>query len=135
MPPATPNLTAAQRGLLEAKLVARRATLRAEIAAKLNTQDDPALMGLRNRIEDNEDWAVADLETAMDVAEVSRDASELQEVDAALARAKEGSYGACLECGAAIPIGRLEAYPMAARCIACQQQLESAMPRSGAGTL
>jgi len=128
-PPAT--LTAAQRGVLEAKLVARRAELRAEIEAKLNTQDDPALMGLRNRMED--DWAVADLETAMDVAEVSRDAAELHEVDAALARIKEGSYGVCLECGAPIPFGRLDAYPMAARCIACQEQLETAMRRAGAG--
>lgn len=135
MPTAPDTLTAAQRRALEGKLVARRTALRGEISAKLNTQDDPSLMGLRNRMEDTDDWAVADLETAMDVAEVSRDAAELHEVDTALARLKEGSYGTCLECGAAIPFARLDAYPMAARCIACQEHLETAMRRMGAGTM
>ena len=135
MAPTPPPLTAAQRGAYEAKLNARRLALRAEIEAKLNTQDDPALMGLRNRMEDTDDWAVADLETAMDVAEVSRDAAELQQVEAALARIKGATYGICLECGEPIPFTRLDAYPMAARCIACQEHLEAAMRRTGAGTL
>lgn len=128
-------LTAAELDTVRTKLVARKAALRAEIGARLNTQDDPALMGMRNRKEDTDDWAVADLETAMDVAEVSRDASELREVEAALARIDGHSYGTCLECGVAIPFARLDAYPMASRCIACQEQLEAAMRRTGAGTL
>jgi RNA polymerase-binding protein DksA len=135
MSPSPATLTAAQRGDLKAKLVARRAALRAEIEEKLNTQDDPALIGLRNRMEDTGDWAVADLETALDVAEVSRDVAELREIDAALARLKDNVYGTCLECGAPIPFGRLDAYPMAARCVACQEQLETAMRRAGAGTM
>jgi DnaK suppressor protein len=135
MSPTSHPLTATQRVALEAKLVARRSTLRAEIKAKLNTQDDPTLLGLHNRMDDMDDWAIADIETAMDVSEVSRDAAELQEVEAALARIKENSYGRCLECGAPIPHSRLDAYPMAARCIACQEHLEAAMRRTGAGTL
>ena len=135
MSPNPPSLTSAQRGALEAKLVARRTALRAEIEARLNTQDDPALMGLCNRMEDTDDWAVADLETAMDIAEVSRDAALLEEVEAALTRIKDQVYGSCLECGAPIPFTRLDAYPTASRCIACQEQLEAAMRRAGAGTL
>ena len=130
-----PPLTPTQYSALEAKLAARRTVLREEIKAKLNTQDDPALLGLHNRMDDMDDWAVADLETAMDVAEVSRDAEELREVEAALARLRANTYGTCLECGAPIPLPRLEAYPMAARCIACQERLEAAMRRTGAGTL
>ena len=117
------------------ELVARRLALRAEIETKLNTQDNPALMGLRNRMDETEDWAVADLETALDVAEVSRDAAELQEVEAALARIKTNNYGICIECGKPIPVARLDISPMAARCVACQELLESAMRRAGAGTL
>lgn len=131
LPPST--LTTAQRGALKARLVARRAALRAEIEARLNAQDEPAMKGLRNRLEDADDWAVADLTTALDVAEVSRDSAELHEVDAALARIKDDAFGTCLECGAPIPFGRLDAYPMAARCIACQELLETAMRRAGAG--
>jgi DnaK suppressor protein len=135
MSPTPAHLTVSQRRALDAKLVARRAALRAEIAAKLNTQDDPALLGLRNRMEETDDWAVADLETALDVAEVSRDAAELQDVETALARLKDGSYGTCIECAAPIPFARLDASPMAARCITCQEDLEAAMRRAGAVTL
>jgi DnaK suppressor protein len=133
-PPPSP-LTTAQRGALEAKLVARRAALRVEIEAKLNAQDNPALMGLRNRMEETDDWAVADLETALDVAEVSRDAAELQEVEAALTRIKDDMYGICVECGLPIPLTRLDVAPMSARCVACQQKLETAMRRAGTGTI
>ena len=135
MAPTPPPLTAAQRGAYEAKLNARRLALRAEIEAKLNTQDNPALMGLRNRMEDTDDWAVADLETALDVAEVSRDAAELHEVEAALTRIKGDGYGICVECSMPIPSTRLDVAPMAARCIACQEKLEAAMHRAGAGTI
>ena len=128
-------LNASQRSALQAKLVARRLALRAEIETKLNTQDNPALLGMRNRMEETDDWAVADLESALDVAEVSRDAAELQEVEAALSRIKNDTYGICLECGKPIPIARLDISPMSARCVGCQELLETAMRRTGAGTL
>ncbi len=38
----------------------------------------------------------------------------------ALRRLDEGRYGICVDCGAAVPEGRLEAKPEAARCVACQ---------------
>lgn len=128
------KLTAAERSSLRGQLEERRRVLRAELAAKLEAQDNPALLGLRNRMEETDDWAVADLETALDVAEVSRDAGELREVEAAFGRIKDGTYGECVECGAHIPYARLHANPSAARCIACQQKLEAAH-RRGPATL
>ena len=56
--------TAAQRRTLVTQLEARRRLLRAELQAKLNAQDNPALLGLQNRMQETDDWAVADLETA-----------------------------------------------------------------------
>lgn len=129
------KLTDAERKDLAKALRARRKTLGAEIAAKLETQDNPALLGLRNRMEETDDWAVADLETALDVAEVSRDAGELREVDSALARLADGTYGECIECGKAIPPARLAANPSAARCIACQERLEAAQRRGPPASL
>jgi RNA polymerase-binding transcription factor DksA len=41
-------------------------------------------------------------------------------VAAALERLGAGSYGRCVDCGEAVPAGRLEARPDAARCITCQ---------------
>jgi DnaK suppressor protein len=44
------------------------------------------------------------------------------EVLAALARAHEGTYGKCVDCGLQVPEGRLEARPEASRCVACQEK-------------
>jgi DnaK suppressor protein len=42
----------------------------------------------------------------------------------ALHRIDLGTYGACVDCGAALPEGRLEAKPEAARCVTCQGKLD-----------
>lgn len=47
--------------------------------------------------------------------------SRLVEIDAALARLDEGSYGTCERCGNPIAAGRLEARPTARTCITCAQ--------------
>jgi len=43
----------------------------------------------------------------------------LKEIDAALARIEDGTYGTCTNCGKEIAVGRLEAHPWAALCIDC----------------
>jgi DnaK suppressor protein len=43
----------------------------------------------------------------------------LRQVDAALHRIDEGSYGQCEQCGKPIAAGRLEARPTATTCISC----------------
>ena len=116
-----PPLTAGQRSALEAALRNRQRELRADVASKLKTQDDPRLVGLRNRMEDTDDWAAADAMAAQDIALVSRDLSELANVEQALARLGDGSYGECVDCGNAIPYQRLAAYPAARRCVSCQE--------------
>ncbi len=114
-------LTGAQRSALETALRNRQRELRADVAAKLKTQDDPRLVGLRNRMEDTDDWAAADAMAAQDIALVSRDLSELANVEQALARFGDGSYGECIDCGNPIPYQRLAAYPAARRCVGCQE--------------
>ena len=118
------SLTASQRAELEVALRARQRELRADVAAKLKTQDDPSLVGLRNRMEDTDDWAAADAMAAHDIALVSRDLAELANVERALARMAERTYGECADCGNPIPYERLAAYPAARRCVACQENAE-----------
>jgi RNA polymerase-binding protein DksA len=48
----------------------------------------------------------------------------LAEIDAALKRIEEGTYGVCTNCGKEIPVERLEALPWATLCIDCQRGLE-----------
>lgn len=45
--------------------------------------------------------------------------AELAEVDRALARLADGSYGICANCGKPIAVARLEARPTATLCIDC----------------
>ncbi len=61
-----------------------------------------------------------ELEFALD----ERETAELAQVDAALKRIAQGTYGQCLDCGVEIPAARLRAAPEAARCVACQEKLE-----------
>jgi DnaK suppressor protein len=45
----------------------------------------------------------------------------LRRIDDALDRMEQGSYGACVECGKKVQIGRLDAVPWARHCIECQE--------------
>ena len=121
----TSDLAPEQREALGKRLRQRQRELRAEIGSQLRTQDDPRLVGLRNRLEDTDDWAVADMMAEQDIALVSRDLAELAEVEAAIARMADGSYGECSDCGLPIPAARLSAYPTARRCVACQEVAEA----------
>ncbi|MFL5945790.1 MAG: TraR/DksA family transcriptional regulator [Gaiellaceae bacterium] len=48
----------------------------------------------------------------------------LAEIDAALKRIDDGSYGICTNRGEQIPLERLEARPYATLCIDCQRERE-----------
>jgi len=48
----------------------------------------------------------------------------LTEIDAALKRIADGTYGQCTNCGTQIPEERLEARPYATLCIECQRHRE-----------
>ncbi|QEW02872.1 TraR/DksA family transcriptional regulator [Microbacterium lushaniae] len=44
---------------------------------------------------------------------------ELAEIDAAMARLADGTYGICARCGRPIPAERMEVRPTAHLCVAC----------------
>jgi RNA polymerase-binding protein DksA len=48
----------------------------------------------------------------------------LAEIDAALKRIEDGTYGICTNKGEQIPVERLEARPYATLCIDCQREQE-----------
>lgn len=50
----------------------------------------------------------------------------LAQVERALGRMDEGTYGVCARCGATIPVERLEAMPEAELCLSCKEREESA---------
>ncbi|HLJ66109.1 MAG TPA: TraR/DksA C4-type zinc finger protein [Chloroflexota bacterium] len=46
--------------------------------------------------------------------------NRLGDIDLALARLADGSYGVCADCSSDIPPRRLEALPFATLCVSCQ---------------
>jgi RNA polymerase-binding protein DksA len=48
----------------------------------------------------------------------------ISEIDAALGRIEDGTYGTCASCGREIPRERLEANPRASLCIDCKRKAE-----------
>ena len=115
------------------RLRQRHRELRAAIRELFADHDDPETMALRNRLEDTDDWAVADAMQGFDIAMIGREVAEIAEVEGALKRMSEGGYGQCVDCGESIPVARLHAYPAAARCIGCQEAAERrAAARGGA---
>lgn len=61
-------------------------------------------------------------EIATQLAEM--EAKELAQVERALRRLKQGTYGKCEGCDGRIPVARLDALPYSTMCIACQREAE-----------
>ena len=102
----------------------RRETLAAEIRREVARARNEPFAEVAGAVHDTGDEALADLVADVDNAEVTRDLSELRELEAALTRIADGGYGACADCGADIPLARLRVQPAALRCVACQERHE-----------
>ena len=53
------------------------------------------------------------------------EARELNQVERALLRLKQGTYGLCEVCSCKIPVARLNVLPYSTLCIKCQREAES----------
>lgn len=60
----------------------------------------------------------------LDMILTDREKKKLLQIDDALDRIEDGSYGLCEECGVKIPKGRLKVMPFAKYCVECQERLE-----------
>jgi DnaK suppressor protein len=74
--------------------------------------------------QDFEDTAVDFLEMQQEQSVLVNEQALLTEVQNALKRIDEGTYGRCIVCGQPIPEKRLEAIPWAARCVKDEAALE-----------
>lgn len=77
-----------------------------------------------------QDFGDQALSTTMESLQATMQDSRLDEykrIVTALNMIHDGSYGICIDCGAAISEKRLKSYPNATRCIACQETYEEEM--------
>ncbi len=129
------DLTDLQIGELKLHLAQRLRELKVEIREALIQSDRQHHKDLAGSVADAGDEAVADMLVDLDIALADRHVVELRDVEAALGRIRDGSFGVCIDCGNAIGHERLSAYPVAKRCIRCQQRHEIAFSRGTTPTL
>ncbi len=53
------------------------------------------------------------------------EARELSQIERAIARMKQGTYGLCELCQIKIPVARLNALPYSTTCVQCQREMET----------
>jgi DnaK suppressor protein len=85
-----------------------------EAANELNNED----------VKDSVDLSVLDLNKEILFRLGERDSQLVADIDQALLRIQEGSYGICARCGRPIEERRLEAIPTARYDAACQAEIE-----------
>jgi DnaK suppressor protein len=107
---------------LHKTLLARRSELRKRLGMEL---DDLSRGKAHGTAGDAADVAfdASGEEIATQLAEL--EAKELAQVERALRRLKQGTYGKCEGCSAKIPIARLNALPYSTLCIKCQREMEN----------
>lgn len=68
------------------------------------------------------------------LVQLIQDRSRLRSVELALERIRNGTFGACTDCGGAIGTRRLQAMPSASHCIQCEQRIEQVGPSEDASS-
>lgn len=58
------------------------------------------------------------------IRNLDRESKLLKDVEAAISRVDDDTFGICLRCEEEIPEKRLKAVPWAAHCVACQETIE-----------
>jgi DnaK suppressor protein len=101
---------------VRARLEERATELRAELAVLTKVTRDPsATIGFGKRVGEGTSEAISRIER---VGQAEALTATLEDVDRALEKLDEGTYGICDVCGALIPADRLDARPWTSLCVA-----------------
>jgi DnaK suppressor protein len=110
---------AVKRDLLKKRLEEQKVRLREQISQlTIGGQDHP---GYSNHMADD---ATDVFEQAKNLALRQTLERQLEQVEEALERFEQGTYGYCLDCGKEIDPARLKAIPSASLCIDCMERRE-----------
>ena len=97
---------------------------REQIIDQMKQRDGSAQEIGQNGIQDIGDESVTIYNRHLLLSLSENEREKLLEVDEALDRIEDGSFGMCEECGEPISLKRLEVMPNARYCIKCQEELE-----------
>jgi len=93
-------------------------------------QEQARALEIGNDDAGSSDSALRDVIQELTLKLGDRESKAVADIDQALMRMKEGSYGRCVRCGEAIDERRLEAVPTARYDAACQTEIENAKGNS-----
>lgn len=107
---------------LHKTLLTRASALRRALAGEL---EDLRNAKARDSIGDSADAAFdsGNEDIATQLAEL--EARELNQIERAITRIKQGTYGLCEHCQSKIPVARLNALPYSTTCVQCQREMEN----------
>ena len=108
--------------VLRTLLIGRRTQLQKEIDYLLAQHRDNHAES--QEVLDVEDMSLRDATGAQQIALLEARTQQRIQLDEALRRLDDGTYGICEDCETPISPGRLRALPFARRCVACQEQYE-----------
>ena len=100
-------------------LAARQQQLRDELAELTKPPEAGSNLSFGKRIGEGTTEAVERISSSATARSI---AAALADVDRALAKLDEGSYGICDQCGQPITPERLEAMPSATLCVTCRSR-------------
>ncbi len=106
---------------VRARLEAKRAELQHEIAELTFEGASSGQSG--QGVEDTGETAQTFQEVQLDESILQNQRHLLTDVEEALRRLQDGTYGRCLTCGQLIPERRLEAIPWALRDVGCEERV------------
>ncbi|MBW4049333.1 MAG: TraR/DksA family transcriptional regulator [Proteobacteria bacterium] len=115
------SLNSEQKHAIELALRQRRAAVLEELRSETHAEDGTMRLPTHGGEADDDVTSATD---AVDMAQTLRDASELERIDAALARLPSAQFGVCVDCREDIGVDRLQAEPTAVRCTPCQTRYE-----------
>lgn len=95
-------------------------TKKAELSGSLRNRDEIVI----EKAPDALDEVQLAGERELAIRNLDRDSNMLRQINRALARIADGSYGVCLHCEEDISPKRVNAVPWAAFCIKCQEQVD-----------
>lgn len=105
-------------------LESRRAALEKDITGQFLRSGDETYQELAGRVHDSGEESIAEELIGLNLSFARSELNELRDVEAALARVADGTFGICSDCGQAIDPARLERLPAADRCAECQSRYE-----------
>ncbi len=124
-PSATKTTSASQRTeVLRKMLLERRQEVMKEIDGLIGHRMSDEIQRRVDSAPDVGDQALLDTERVRDISIMELRNKMRQQIDEALAKLEEGTYGRCADCGAEITEKRLRAVPFARRCVTCQEKQE-----------